>query len=167
MHSNLTPFNTPIETGVRALILLDALFPLAVDIQRLVDFDYLIVHSGDAGGPKSLHAPLPFRTGELLVRRRIIENGLLLMISRNLIQRVVTSTGILYRVTDTANPFLSALNSNYIMKLKERATWITDRFGGATDEEIKKITRHFFEEWTTQFQPIELTLGGNHDLETS
>jgi hypothetical protein len=160
MSRRPTPFNTPLETGVRALTILDAIFPSTLDLQRLVDYDYLVVHSGDAGGPESLHAPLPLRSGELLVRRRIIEKGLLLMISRGLVCRVVSSTGIQYQASDTANPFLSALNSTYMRRLKERAAWISDRFGDATDEDVRETTRRFFEEWTTQFQPFEPTIGG-------
>ena len=157
-HSALTPFNTPLETGVRALTLLDAVFPSSIDLQHLVDFDYLVVHSGDVGGPQSLHPPLPFRTGELLVRRGIIERGLLLMISRGLVWRIPSSKGIQYLASENANPFLSALSSNYITKLKERAAWIAERFGNATDEEIRATTRRFFEDWTTQFQPVELMI---------
>ena len=62
------PFNSPFEAGVRSLAILVAAFPEAYDLQRLVEMDYLVVHSGDVNGPASLHAPLPMRAGELLVR---------------------------------------------------------------------------------------------------
>lgn len=159
MPNNITPFNTPLETGVRALTLLEAIFPSTVDIQRLVDFDYLVVHSGDAGGPQSLHVPLPLRTGEMLVRRELIERGLLLMMSRGLVRRIPSSTGIQYQASDAANPFLGALSSNYMTKLKERAAWVAERFRYTTDEEVREITRHFFDDWTTQFQPIKSSYG--------
>ncbi len=63
------PFNSALETGVRALTVLAEASPRALDLQELVYFDYLIVHSGDAGGPASLHLNTPLRNGELLVRR--------------------------------------------------------------------------------------------------
>ena len=75
-------FNSPLETGVRTLALLVAAYPRSRDLHRLVQYDYLTVHSADAAGPPSLHPPLPLRSGELLVRRGIIERGLLLMMSR-------------------------------------------------------------------------------------
>lgn len=75
-RSNVTVFNSALETGVRSLVILVANFPAALDLQRLVDFDYLVVHSGDLDGPESLHPPLPLREGELLVRRNIIESGI-------------------------------------------------------------------------------------------
>jgi hypothetical protein len=153
--NNLTPFNTPLETGVRALTLLDAFFPLTLDLQRLVDFDYLVVHSGDAGGPQSLHPPLPLRSGELLVRHEIIEKGLLLMMSRGLVCRILSTAGIQYQATDSTNSFLNGLSSSYIAKLRERANWVAMHFRDSTDKEIEEIIRHFFKEWTTKFQPFE------------
>ncbi|WP_306800327.1 ABC-three component system middle component 2 [Endozoicomonas sp. YOMI1] len=66
-HSHTTPFNSPLETGVRSLAILVAAHPVAFDLERLVEMDYLVVHSGDADGPESIHAALPMRAGELLV----------------------------------------------------------------------------------------------------
>jgi hypothetical protein len=149
------PFNSPLETGVRSLSILAAAFPNALDLQRLVDFDYLVVHSGDAGGPESLHAPLPLRSGELLVRRGLIESGVLLMMSRGLVQRMTSSAGIQYLATDSAGAFLSSLSSPYLARLKQRARWVADTFGEASDEELRSVTQRFFEEWSTQFQRVE------------
>src|ERR1700682_4471091 len=149
------PFNSPLETGIRALTILVAVYPKLLDLQRLVDFDYLVVHSGDAGGPESLHVPLPLRPGELLVRRELIERGLRLMMRRGLIRRAVAADGIQYQASETASPFLKGLTSNYIEKLKERAAWLDHNFGNATDSEIRKTITQFFKEWTTQFQPRE------------
>jgi len=149
------PFNSPLETGVRSLVILNAVFPNSLDLQRLVNFDYLVVHSSDAGGPESLHAPLPLRSGELLVRRGLIEKGLILMMSRGLISREPTLSGIQYVAADAANPFLEALNSTYMFKLKERAAWVAERFHDATSDEISNTTRSFFNDWATQFQAIE------------
>jgi len=150
-----SPFNTPLETGIRSLAILTAIFPRSLDLQYLVFFDYLTVHSGDVEGPESLHAPLPMRSGELIVRRELIERGLFLMMSRGLVHRLSESTGFHYAVTDTAGAFLSMLSSQYISKLKERAEWVTETFGEATPEELKTVERQFFHAWSMQFQPFE------------
>src|SRR4051794_423087 len=107
------PFNSPLETGGRSLTILVAAFPVAFDLQRLVEMDYLVVHSGDADGPESLHAPLPLRAGELLVRRGLIEKGLLLMISRGLVRRIPSKDGFHYIAEETAAPFICALTADY------------------------------------------------------
>ena len=47
-------FNTPLECGLRLLFLLNACYPKRGDLQRLISYDYLMVHSGDVGdGPAS------------------------------------------------------------------------------------------------------------------
>ena len=89
-------FNSPIETGVRALILLAESYPDQLDLQRLLEFDYILVHTHDVDGPPSIHPALPLRSGELLVRRQLIERGLILMISRGLISRHATPKGFMY-----------------------------------------------------------------------
>ncbi len=148
-----SPFNSPLETGVRALIILVASYPESIDLQRLIDFDYLVVHSEDADGPESLHPPLPMRAGELLIRRNIIESGLLLMMSRGFVERVATQSGISYMASDTAMPFVSCLSAPYMRILLERAEWVVNRFGKVSEIELQEITSHFFDKWTTQFHP--------------
>jgi hypothetical protein len=150
-----SPFNSPLETGIRALTILTAVFPQSLDLQYLVFFDYLTVHSGDVEGPESLHAPLPLRSGELTVRRKLIERGLFLMMSRGLVQHLSASNGFQYTVTDTAGAFLSMLSSRYISKLKERAEWVAENYSESTSEELKAVEQQFFQDWSTHFQPFE------------
>ena len=154
----ISPFNTPLETGTRALAVLDALFPNNADLQTLVTLDYLVVHSGDAGGPQSLHAALPLRSGELLVRRGLIERGLSLMESRGLIAREATSDGFYYRATESSTPFLESLQSGYSTVLKERAGWAAETFGAFSEGDLLRLVRNIFDEWTTEFQQVELPL---------
>ena len=40
-------FNNPIETGLRSLIILNAAYPKPLDLQQLIYYDYLTVHTGD------------------------------------------------------------------------------------------------------------------------
>src|SRR5688500_11725833 len=90
-------FNTPFELGLRMVYLLCALRPLTADLQKLVLLDYAIVYSSDIGGPPSLHTPVPYRGGELLSRRDLIEQGLYLMSTRGLVDATVDESGIEYR----------------------------------------------------------------------
>lgn len=158
-HSRPTPFNSPLETGIRSLEILVAAYPAALDLERLVELDYLVVHSGDADGPGSLHAPLPMRAGELLVRRGLIEKGLLLMTSRNLIQQMPAEDGFDYIAGDAAAPFLASLTSTYSQRLKERAQWAVERFAGVATSEIRQMTHRLFENWSSQFHAIDRPRG--------
>ena len=135
-HKPIT-FNSPLEAGIRAVSILGAAYPQTYDLQRLVAFDYLLVHTGDIGGPDNLHPPTPMRSAELLVRRKLVEQSLLLMMTRDLVEREVTSEGIKY------------------------AVWLVETIGDLTDEQFKAMMRRFFDKWVEQFQSIEQSLGGD------
>jgi hypothetical protein len=155
-HFKSEPFNSPLETGLRSLAILEAAFPNCYDLQRLVEMDYLVVHSADVGGPDSLHAPLPLRAGELLVRRQLIERGLLLMMSKGLIERQASSEGIQYLAGEAASPYLSSLNATYTTQLRERARWLVDTFANFSTEEIRGLIHRFFEHWASDFEPLKV-----------
>lgn len=151
-----SPFNSALETGIRTLAVLVASYPVAHDLGRLVQYDYLTVHSADAGGPPSLHPPLPLRSGELLVRRSLIEAGLRLMMSRYLVRRNLDVEGILYRAEDSAGAFLSNMRSTYIAELRDRADWVAFRFDALSTNELETVTNRLFDAWSTEFQPAQV-----------
>lgn len=139
---------------MRSLALLVPAFPEPVDLHRLVILDHLVVHTGDVGGPTSLHAQTPMRAAELLVRRGLVERGLLLMAGRGLIERLPTRHGIGYCAGDFAEIFLHSLTSPYICALLERASWVHGEFGSHSDAELEAHTRILFSRWTEQFDVI-------------
>ncbi|MCG3142375.1 MAG: hypothetical protein HDKAJFGB_03821 [Anaerolineae bacterium] len=150
-----SPFNTALETGVRTLAILTACYPNAHDLGRLVQYDYLTVHSADADGPPSLHPPLPLRSGELLVRRGLIESGLRLMMSRSLARRELHVRGFFYGADDSAASFLDNMKSPYILALRDRAEWVAATFDGLSADDLDAIVRRLFESWTIEFQSVQ------------
>ncbi|MCF8168307.1 MAG: hypothetical protein K9K38_15275 [Rhodoferax sp.] len=153
-------FNGPLEAGIRAVSILGAAYPSTYDLQRLVALDYLLVHTGDIDGPANLHPPTPTYSAELLVRRKLVEQSLLLMMTRDLVTREVTPDGIKYGAGDNAATFLSAVSSSYLVALKGRAAWLVEALGGLSDEQFKGVMRRFFDKWVVEFQQIEMSLGG-------
>jgi hypothetical protein len=152
MAEAVQTFNSPIETGMRALILLATAYPVQFDLQRLLEYDYMMVHTGDVDGPPSIHPALPLRSGELLVRRQLIERGLMLMISRGLVSRHATENGFMYQAEDDAGPFLDSLNAEYLNDLKNRAEWVVDRFRDMSDQEIRFMLTRVYDQWSREFQ---------------
>jgi hypothetical protein len=150
-----SPFNSALECGLRALAVLTAAYPAPADLQRLMVYDYFLVHSADADGPASLHPGTPHRNGELLVRHALVQNGLFLLLSRNLIERFATSKGIEYRATDSAQAFLDGLSSEYMHTLRDRADWVAAEFTSMTDVELRDFVGRHFNQWTTEFQLAE------------
>lgn len=117
-------FNTPLEAGVRALLILDAFAPLAFDLATMSLLDYYIVHTGDAGGPLSLHPEINARAGEYFVRRHLVEEGLMLMARSSLVEQVFTGSGIAFRAHETATAMIDLFGAAYNRRLTEAAQWL-------------------------------------------
>ena len=133
----MRPYNTPLECGLRMLFLLNADTGKPADLQRLISYDYLVVHSGDvSGGPISLHPAVPFRGSELLMKRELVSAGLNQMYSRELLVKSFDVSGILYSATAMTSAFIALLKSPYAIALRERAGWIVGRFGMLSDREL-------------------------------
>jgi hypothetical protein len=145
-------FNSPLECGIRSVALLLALYPKFCDLQRLVQYDYLIVHSGDVeDGPPSIHPSTPYRSGELLVRRSLIEQGLELMSKRMVVELIFTNQGIYYSAGEYAVVFLNSITTGYAKMLCERADWIVNHFQNMSDNEIKEYIRIHLSYWGAEF----------------
>jgi hypothetical protein len=145
-------FNTPLECGLRSAALLLAAYPRACDLQRLVQYDYLVVHSGDVeGGPPSIHPPTPHRSGELLVRRSLVEQGLEFMARRMVVERIFTGHGVGYVAGEYAVVFLDSLSTEYAKNLRHRATWVVGRFQEMADGELGEYMRTQWSHWGSEF----------------
>lgn len=139
-EQTIFPFNNYVETGLRMLTFLTASHPLAFDIDHLVYFDYMIVHSGDIDPTTpSLHPAVPNRSGEILVRRNLLIIGLEVFMRKGLIERYYNQNGIQYGATEYATPFLDALAEDYTNLLLSRAKWAVSNFGTYTLAEIQAL----------------------------
>jgi len=148
----VSPFNGPVEIGLRALCVLTTAFPDVYALQRLVVFDYLLVHSDDIeGGPKGLHPQTPHRGGEILVRRGVLQRGLTLYESRGLVERIYKDGGIFFSATDRSADFLDTLNTEYLKGLRERADWVVDGCGLLNDAELDAMVRDRIGTWGAEF----------------
>ncbi len=145
-------FNGPVEIGLRSLCLLVATYPAACSLQRLVMLDYLAVHSDDMpGGPPGLHPQTPHRSGELLVRREALQQGLLLYQSRRLLEKQYSPDGVFFCATERSAGFLDALNAQYVAGLRDRATWAAASFHAMTDSDLNSMTNAHLGEWGAEF----------------
>jgi hypothetical protein len=148
----VSPFNGPVEIGLRALCVLTTAFPAAYALQRLVVFDYFLVHSDDVeSGPEGLHPQTPHRGGEILVRRGVLQDGLTLYESRGLVERVYMDGGIFFAATDKSADFLDTLGTKYLEGLRERADWVVDTFGLLVDTDLDAMVRERIGTWGAEF----------------
>jgi ABC-3C biological conflict system middle component len=157
-------FNGPVEIGLRALCVLTAGYPSSYSMQQLVIFDYLMVHSDDMpGGPTGLHPRTPHRGGEILVRRGVLQDGLLLYHSRGLIQRVYQDGGVFFAAADHSAGFLDSLNAPYVLALRERAAWVAAAFGLLSDKDLESAVGGRIGTWGAEFE-LQSVLWAEHPL---
>lgn len=148
----MEPFNGPIEIGLRAVTMLCEAYPQPMSLQRLVILDYLMVHSDDlADGPPGLHPKTPHRSGELLVRREVLQDGLALFQSRGLASQLYTDDGVRFSATENSAAFLDVLSSPYAHELRERAVWLQSTFGDVSDARLEALAREHIDDWGTEF----------------
>jgi len=146
------PFNSAVETGLKALVVLAEAYPRSYPLETLVIFDYLLVHSGDVDqSTTSLHPPTPMRSGELVVRRELVEAGLRLYSSRGLLQTEYNANGIEYAATEDSAPFLQSLDAGYVKELRSAAVWLVQSFGTASPQSLRKLVDERLGVWGTEF----------------
>mgnify|MGYP000601087377 CR=1 FL=1 len=152
------PFNGPVETGLRAVLCLHTSFPGTLDIQRLTALDYLLVRTSILGGPPDIHPSTPIMTPVTQVRRKAVYAGLDLMMSRELVERSITQSGIYYRAGEYSSFFVDALNTSYTKQLLDRAKWISEFFAQYNDDDFEDLMRGLLAGWVSEFQ--DETKGG-------
>jgi hypothetical protein len=151
----LSPLNSPLEVGVRVLMILTEAYPERLDVNRLVLLDHGVLHSADLGGPESLHPALPVRAGELGVKRTVIEEGLQVMVRAHLVEMSAAESGIVFVASETAYSFISVLASEYAAVLHDRVGWILERFTNLSEEALRGEMASIFASWSEEFGPAD------------
>lgn len=144
-------FNSQLEAGIRAVVVLENLRPVAVDLSEMVLFDHIVVHSADIGGPDSLHAEVPGRKGELLVRRSLVEAGLDLMRRCHLVEKMTDDHGFVWRASDDAASYVELLETKYSEHLKTCARWLATEVNRRTKDGFKDYARERLGNWAESF----------------
>jgi len=161
---NTNVFNSPLEFGLRLLYVLNELHPKACDLQRLVYYDYILIHSGDVhNGPQSIHPGIPHRSTEILVKRELVKKGLTLMNSKQLAETIFDSSGISYKASELTKPFLEYSKSEYAHELKSRAKWLIKEFESYSDDNLSQFIRNNLDVWGGEFTKESLFRGSKNE----
>ena len=157
-------FNSALEVGLRVIFILNEFSPKSLDLNKLITFDYLIIHSGDVeGGPASIHPPLPHRASQILVKREVMKNALILMQSKELLKTVFLPSGIEYRATELTSLFVKKLDSTYAEQLRKSSNWLKSRFATMNEEALESYVKNNIENWGGEFIMESLFRGGQYE----
>jgi hypothetical protein len=147
-----SPFNSPFETGIRTVVILQAAAPEKYDLERLTVLDHLVVHTGDFGGPDSLHPSVTGRWAELVVRRKLVPDGIKLMMLKGLVHYQESARGQYYSAGDEAATFVDHMRTEYAAALTVAARWLVGYTRALDREALHILTNQQFQRWTVEFQ---------------
>jgi hypothetical protein len=155
-------FNSPLEIALRLLFVLNRT-SRSLDLQRLIYYNYLLVHSADIpNSPKSIHADLPRRSCEMLVNRAVVKKGLMLLLLKDLIGVEYSNNGIQYRRNNNTESFIQYFESIYSRQLKERADWLCSHFDDLNDKQLTELIEANIGKWGSEFSVIYNELDDNN-----
>lgn len=147
-------FNSPLELALRLLFIFNSTTK-SLDLQRLIYYNYLLVHSADIPeAPKSIHADLPRRSYEILVNRNIVKQGLTLLLSKDLISVKYLTNGIQYKGNANTESFLKYFESDYSKNLNDRARWLCSNFDKLSDNQLTQFIESNIGKWGSEFSII-------------
>ncbi len=147
-------FNTPLEVALRLLFIFNKTSK-TLDLQRLIHYNYLLVHSSDIpDSPKSMHADLPQRSSEMSVNRPVVKKALTLLLLKDLIAVEYSNNGIHYIKNKNTELFTQYFESDYSKKLDHRANWLCSNFDKLTDEELTQLINSNMGKWGSEFSAI-------------
>lgn len=110
-----------------------------VTIERLIAYDYLILHGKDVFSElESLHPKSPNSSNEFLIKRELFKRGLHLLISKELVKINITKDGISYQGGSLAPMFCEKLNSGYANKLYAAVQSVINTCTSYTDRELEE-----------------------------
>ena len=155
-------FNSPLEVALRLLFIFKN-SKRAHDLQRLVYYNYLLVHSSDVSeNLKSIHADLPRRSCEILVNRSVLKKALTVLISRDLIEILYLKDGITYRKNESTDLLTDYFSTNYSKELQERALWLTTVFDEKTDKQLESYIDANLGKWGSEFSNLYQDTGDSY-----
>ncbi|MDD1505888.1 hypothetical protein PVA17_24550 [Lysinibacillus sp. CNPSo 3705] len=146
-------FNSSLEVALRILVLLNRAESNNFDIDRLVIFDYFILHRNDIDkNQESIHPPLPHRSSEIIIRRKLVQEGLDVLISRGLISTIYHNTGVFYSANRSTSLFVDLLKSTYFSKLTLVVEWVLSKYGNVSTPMLNKIINENIHIWGGEFE---------------
>lgn len=156
MTDNLI-INNSIEISLRILVLFNEL-EKSIDLQRVIYYDYALLHSADFDkNQKSLHPPSPFRKEELVVKNNSIKEALSILCQKQLINIEYNNEGIFYKKNDLTPLLIQHLKSDYVAQLRCKSKWINATFNNYEDQELLKYFDDTIGKWNSEFSMYGLT----------
>lgn len=143
-------YNTPIEIGIRILLILNR-YKNTMELNSIIIYDYLMLHIGDFDKQyESLHPANPYHATELLAKRKVVKNAINLLIKKGLVNIICSEDGIKYKDSEIGEIFLSYFESGYYLKLCKNVDIVMERFGNYSEVELNEFINNNITKWINE-----------------
>lgn len=132
-------FNTPFETGLRAMLILYSIGNYKISVDKIAAYDFMTIYGSDLGVSESnLHGINHFSFSEFTSKRSTCLEGLKAFVLDGLISVTRNREGFLYCLTATGKKYIEALESDYKSQYLEIVKNVHDKYKQASDTELIK-----------------------------
>lgn len=132
-------FNTPFETGLRALLILYGVKNNGMTIDRIAAYDFICIYGSDFEvSQKNLHGDNSFNFSELSAKRTICSEGVKAFVLDGLITVKRTQGGFLYALTAAGREYVDSLESDYKQQYLEIVKAVDVKYSGKSDSALLK-----------------------------
>lgn len=133
-------FNTPFETGLRAMLILAATKSQGMTIDRITAYDFMTQYGSDFGiSEHNLHGINHFNFSELTTKRSLCSDGVKSFVLDGLISVKRGKNGFSYSLTSSGKKYVGRLESDYKTQYTATVTDIHKKYARQTDTVLMKI----------------------------
>lgn len=119
---------------------------------RLVAYEYFVIHSGDIEhAPSSIHPDIPYRASIYISNHQNISDALNILLSKELILLNVENDNFEYQITKAGEIFVQYMTSEYYNKLNNIARWVCNYFENFSDRDLNLYIESNIGKWGNEF----------------
>ena len=130
-------FNTPFETALRVLLLLETGARTDFSINMIAALDFAALYGRSFGfSEENLHGDNLFKFSEFATRKELTNAGITFLVQRGFVDITPTKNGFVYRVSPSGQKFASRLNTKYAKEYKEQIRLALRHFSSDSEQTI-------------------------------
>ena len=136
-------FNTPFEVSLRILLILSAVKPHSITIDRIAAYDLMTVYGRDFGmAEQNLHGENQFSFSELPAKRKQLNGALRSLVLDGFVSVAPSPRGFLFGLNERGREFVKSMQSEYAAAYRETVKKTHRMFGKTSDASLlSKITK--------------------------
>lgn len=133
-------FNSPFETGLRIILILNYVYPESCSIEKLTAYDFITLYGSDFGiSPDNLQNDNLFRYSELTTKRENIKKSLRSFTAEGYVAVRSTVSGFSYIITKVGQDFCKELNNGYATTYSNYLSEAVSKYSQLTERKLMQL----------------------------